>query len=313
VVDFRRDSPYHDRVKAGDPRVSVIIATYNWSSVLPYSIGSALRQTFADFEVLVVGDGCTDDSEAVVRAVGDDRVHWINLESNTRHQSGPNNEGLRRARGEFVAYLGHDDLWLPHHLVCLVDALAAGADLAFGITEVIGPKDSYRVAVPFDLMYTPGTWIPPTGVAHRRRVTESLGGWRHYRDLAVDPEVELWQRMHDAGCAIAFVPRLTAVKFSASERPDSYVHRSYDEQAAWFSRIHGERDVEAVELAMLLTAARRPVWKPYRRLFAELVHETVVRTRRRLPWRAPPPPPPAPPPGQGVDQRRKAKGLEGDA
>jgi len=98
------------------PRVSVIIATYNWSSVLPYSIGSVLRQTMQDFEILVVGDGCTDDSEAVVAAIGDPRIRWFNLPANSGHQSAPNNEGLRQARGELIAYLGHDDLWLPHHL-----------------------------------------------------------------------------------------------------------------------------------------------------------------------------------------------------
>src|SRR3954454_8989205 len=109
------------------PRVTVIIATYNWSSVLPYSIGSVLRQTFTDFELLVVGDGCTDDSEQVVASIDDPRVRWINLPENTRHQSGPNNEGLRQARGELIAYLGHDDLWLPHHLAAHVAAIDASA------------------------------------------------------------------------------------------------------------------------------------------------------------------------------------------
>ena len=75
------------------PRVTIIIATYNWSSVLPYSIGSVLRQTFADFELLVVGDGCTDDSAEVVAAIGDPRVQWINLPENSRHQSGPEQRG----------------------------------------------------------------------------------------------------------------------------------------------------------------------------------------------------------------------------
>ena len=75
------------------PRVTAIIATYNWSSVLRYSVGSVLRQTFTDFELLVVGDGCTDDSAEVVAAMDDPRVRWINLPANTRHQSGPEQRG----------------------------------------------------------------------------------------------------------------------------------------------------------------------------------------------------------------------------
>lgn len=129
------------------PRVSVIITTYNWSSVLPYSIGSVLRQTMADFEVLVVGDGCTDDSERVIAAIGDPRVRWINLPANTKHQSGPNNEGLHQARGEFIAYLGHDDLWLPHHLAVMVGALdATGSDVAHSLN--IGATDALVINCP---------------------------------------------------------------------------------------------------------------------------------------------------------------------
>ena len=122
------------------PRVTVIIPTYNWSSVLPYSIGSVLRQSFTDFELLVVGDGCTDDSEQVVTAITDPRLRWINLPVNDGHQSAPNNEGLRQARGSIIAYLGHDDLWLPHHLEVMVAAIDAGADVAHSIVHMIGAE-----------------------------------------------------------------------------------------------------------------------------------------------------------------------------
>jgi glycosyltransferase involved in cell wall biosynthesis len=55
------------------PRVTVIIPTHNWSTVLPYAINSVLAQTMPDFELIVVGDACTDDSEQVVAAIKDPR------------------------------------------------------------------------------------------------------------------------------------------------------------------------------------------------------------------------------------------------
>src|ERR1051325_532994 len=159
------------------PAVTVIIPTYNWSSVLPHSIGSVLRQTFTDFELLVVGDGCTDDSESVVNRIGDPRVRWMNLPANTGHQSGPNNEALRQARGEIIAYLGHDDLWLPHHLEVLTGGIQAGGDVAYGVMELVNPDGSYAPGWPL-APYKPGMWIPPTGFVHRRSVSEKIGGWR---------------------------------------------------------------------------------------------------------------------------------------
>ncbi len=271
------------------PRVTVIIPTYNWSSVLPYSVGSALRQTFNDFELLVVGDGCTDDSEAVVEAVGDERVRWVNLPANTGHQSGPNNEGLRQARGEFIAYLGHDDLWLPHHLSCVVAALEAGADLAFGITEQIvpggAPGEVSRTPAPARLKYVPGEWMPPTGVAHRRSVTDGVGGWGDYRTLAIDPEADLWLRAYEQGYKFVFVPRLTALKFTASKRPGVYRETPHHEQAEWFERIVNEPALEASELVGLLASAVGvPVWneKPFPQFARDFLSETARRFRVRL-------------------------------
>ncbi|HJQ37126.1 MAG TPA: glycosyltransferase family A protein [Thermoanaerobaculia bacterium] len=220
------------------PRVTVIIPTYNWSTVLPYSIGSVLDQTFTDFELLVIGDGCTDDSEAVVRAIDDPRVRWINI-ARTGHQSGPNNEGLRQARGESIAYLGHDDLWLPHHLATLVAALDAGADLAHSLVALIPPRGRIQVA--------PRAWRPPTSVMHRRGITDRIGGWRDYRELTVTPDGELWNRIEQAGCRIAFVERLTAIKFPAAWRTNVYRRRPCHEQAAWLARIRSEPDLEMLK------------------------------------------------------------------
>jgi glycosyltransferase involved in cell wall biosynthesis len=281
------------------PRVTVIVPTYNYSSVLPYSIGSAVRQTFTDFELIVVGDGCTDDSERVVTAIGDPRVRWTNLPANAGHQSVPNNEGLRLARGDIIAYLGHDDLWLPHHLESSVRALDdSTADVAYALVACVGPEG--RFVLPSIPKPERGLYSPPSGMVHRHHVTERIGPWRDYRGLRTSPDVELWRRAAEAGCRFTFVPRLTAVKFPASWRSGVYRSRPCHEQAAWLARIDGEPDLEARELAKIVADAR-PNTVSYRELVRQLVRETFTRMRRpsALPWRR----------GGNIDAMRHYKGL----
>lgn len=285
------------------PRVTIIIATWNWSEVLPFSIGSALLQTFADFELLVVGDGCTDDSERVVAGIGDPRVRWINLPENSGHQSAPNSEGLRQARGEIVAYLGHDDLWLPHHLDCLVGAIDEGADLAYGIVRIVTP-DSADDGCFIWPNYDPGDCLPPTSVVHRRALAAAAGGWPDYRALTCDPETELWRRFHQAGARIRFVPRLTAVKLPAANRRNVYRERPCHEQAAWLERIRST-DVEAEELASNLVATHaRAKPKPYGALLREVARRGAAGLLARLRRKR------APGPGEALARRRLYKGLD---
>ena len=290
------------------PRVTIIMATWNWSEVLPYSIGSVLLQTFRDFELLVVGDGCTDDSESVVATVGDSRVRWINLPTNSGHQSAPNNEGLRQARGELIAYLGHDDLWLPHHLACLVQAIGQGADLAYGIVRNVTLAEDDGCLISPD--YFPGDWLPPTSVLHRKSLFTKAGGWPDYRSLDGEPEAELWRRFSDAGAQIRFVPRLTAIKLPAAARANVYLERPCHEQAAWLDRIRS-RDVEAEELAANLVARARAAPRRYSALLRQVARRGAVGMLARLRRKLRPTTP-----GDAVNSRRLYKGLEsrgGDA
>jgi glycosyltransferase involved in cell wall biosynthesis len=283
------------------PKVTIVMATYNWSGVLPYSIGSALGQRFTDFELIVVGDGCTDDSEQVVDSVGDKRVRWIDLPANSGHQSAPNNAGIEAARGALIAYLGHDDLWLPHHLEAMVAAIEAGADMAYGITNRILPAGD-RDDDPACHISWPGAWVPPSSVVHRRSLIDEVGGWRDYRALKVNPESDLWCRFRAAGARIEFVPRLSAIKFPASKRRDVYRDRPSDEQAAWWARIRDEQDFEAGELARLLAASvARNREKPYGELLADVLRRTAAGIARRLAGTRP---------GATIEDVRLFKGLE---
>jgi len=236
------------------PTVTVITATYNWSSVLRYSIASVLGQTFQDFEHLVIGDGCTDDSAEVVAACGDPRVKWHNLPANSGSQSIPNNTGISMARGRYIAYLGHDDVWHPRHLEYLVAAMDAGAEFAHSLLVSYGAPGTGTLNI--GGIYTPerrakGTMpAPPSCIMHRRDLVEEIGGWREYRTIDSAPDTEFVGRWRDR--SIVVVPHLTAFKFPSSKRKNSYVEKPSFEQAEMLRRIGEEPDFLERELTHIV-------------------------------------------------------------
>ena len=99
--------------------ISIVIATYNRSNVLRYAIETVLFQSYKNWELIIVGDCCTDDTDEVIGSFQHDRIRFINLEKNIGEQSGPNNHGVSSANGSFIAFLNHDDLWFQNHLELL--------------------------------------------------------------------------------------------------------------------------------------------------------------------------------------------------
>src|SRR5690242_87460 len=102
------------------PLVSVIIATYNRSQPLGHAVQSVLDSTFTDWELIVIGDSCTDDTAQCMAAYTDARIRFVNLPDRCGDQSGPNNHGVAISRGRYLAFLNHDDYYLPDHLATCV-------------------------------------------------------------------------------------------------------------------------------------------------------------------------------------------------
>lgn len=114
------------------PRVSVVMPAYNAGRYLAESIESVRAQTYVDWELLVVDDGSADDTGEVARrfAETDARVRYARRPNGG--QAAARNTGLREAKGELIAFLDADDLWLPGKLSAQIAVMEeTGVDLVY--------------------------------------------------------------------------------------------------------------------------------------------------------------------------------------
>ncbi len=254
--------------QAGEaPRVSVVIATFNRARMLRCALTSALNQNFPALEILVAGDACTDDSESVVTGFGDPRVRWTNRTTRCGSQWGPNNDAIAHARGEYVAFLGHDDLWMPWHLRTLAPILDAGADVAHAIAALVGP-DGVRdaIAAPPRGEGYETSFIPPSTWLIRRDVLTAVGGFRDHNRTTCGTDFDLLRRVSRGGYDIRCSPRLGALKFP-SHWWRAYAAGAIVPQESWLDAIAAdasslERDV--VTRALMASASATPHADPAR-------------------------------------------------
>jgi glycosyltransferase involved in cell wall biosynthesis len=200
------------------PEVTVITATYNNSRTLYYSLKSLLTQTFKDFEAWIIGDGCTDDSEKIVMSFSDDRLNWFNRESNSGSQGAPNNEGLRRAKGKFIAYLGHDDLWFPWHLSDLLSFIRkTNADFVHPLSAMYGPCGLVHTVGPPGAGKTyENHFVFPSSWLHKRNIIDDCGEWGNHLRLNRVVDMDFQRRVYLAGKQILFYPQLSLLKFPSA-------------------------------------------------------------------------------------------------
>lgn len=220
TIDAARFPDSHDSAQANAsayldrPKVSIVIPVYNGANYLAEAIDSALAQTYANFEVIVVNDG-SDDGGATARIAQGygNRIRYF--EKSNGGVASALNLGIAAMRGEFFSWLSHDDLYHPEKVACSIDALRAAGrpSLAFcdfayfneggeTLHEVRydGGKECER---PIDALlggrFNGCTFLIP------RRTLEDLGGFRE--GLPTTQDYELWFRITDR-LPFIHVPRL---------------------------------------------------------------------------------------------------------
>ena len=127
------------------PKVSVIIATYNRADLLPRAVSSTLDQTYSDFELIIVDDCSSDDTQEVALTFTDPRIRVIRHETNLG-AAAARNTGIAHARGEYIAFLDDDDECMPNRLADQVSVLDSNPDvgMVYGWIEEINDTTGAR-------------------------------------------------------------------------------------------------------------------------------------------------------------------------
>ena len=141
------------------PFVSVIMPAYNSAAFVEDAINSVLKQTYTNFELIVINDCSTDTTaDTILRiAATDDRIRFFENEKNSG-VSFTRNFGISKADGEYVAFLDSDDMWREDKLQKQIDLLAAHPDAVIAYTassfiDYSGKPYNYIMAAELQMTY----------------------------------------------------------------------------------------------------------------------------------------------------------------
>jgi glycosyltransferase involved in cell wall biosynthesis len=188
------------------PEVSVLIPSFNHAHYLVHALQSVISQSFSDWEVIVIDDGSTDDTQKVAAQFDDPRIRYIYQEN--QGLSAARNTGLREANSETIALLDADDTWQEDYLEKMLaplenqpEAVAAycgfqyidenGQDVGIPSIKVV-PPDEFR-----EYFAANGNWLVPSGVVFRKVVAQEEGCFDE--SLRAVEDAYLWSKMSHQG------------------------------------------------------------------------------------------------------------------
>lgn len=190
-------------------RISVVLPVYNRSSYVGEAIESVLAQTLPPDELIVVDDGSTDDSLAVIESFARPSLHVIRQEN--AGIGAARNRGLAAATGDLIAFIDSDDLWERDKLELQVEVLRECDEfqLVFGhLVEFLSPDRAAELSGSLRVGTDPVPGLIAVTLLARRTAVERIGPFDE--KLRVGEFVEWMARAHDLGFASRMLPQIVA-------------------------------------------------------------------------------------------------------
>lgn len=178
---------------------SIVIPTYNRADFISKAILSALAQTYLNYEIIVVDDGSSDNTEEVVRGIKSAKLTYIKKKNEERAVA--RNTGARLAKGEYITFFDSDDLLYPHHLQTAYDFIQQkqapeffhlGYDIKTPEGNLIGKVDNLKGNLNEQII--DGNILSCNGVFVRKNIIQKHP-FNEDRALSASEDWELWLRL----------------------------------------------------------------------------------------------------------------------
>jgi hypothetical protein len=196
------------------PLVSVVIPTYNRARLLSErAVPSILNQTCQDFEIVIVGDHCTDDTKELLTKLGDDRIKFYNLPKRGKYPEAPDkrwcvagavpaNECLRLAKGNWIASLDDDDEFSSDHLEVLLDyAQRHKLEMVYGVVQMEIEPGKWSNLGSYPLEWGHISRMASLYHSRLKFFKYDTQAWKNEEPA----DWNLWRHMKEAGVRIGFV------------------------------------------------------------------------------------------------------------
>ena len=198
------------------PLISVVIPTYNHGHLFPRALQSVMEQTYPNWEVIVIDNHSTDNTTEVLRNFGDPRITTVKIHNNGVIAAS-RNMGVRRGKGEWVAFLDSDDWWLPDKLQLCMNIANGQTALIYHDLEIITNQPqllrrkkikSWQVTSPvvIDLLLK-GNAIANSSVVVRRNWLEQIGGIAENKDMIASEDYNTWLRIAQLTEKLVYLPK----------------------------------------------------------------------------------------------------------
>ena len=187
-----------------EPLVSVIVTTFNRADLLCETLDSILNQTYTNFELILVDDGSTDKTEEVVKKYTDHRLHYFKT-VNWGGPARPRNIGIKKAKGDYIAFCDDDDIWKNNKLEMQLDIIINNnAGLCFcnhykidQNGNIIGAgkvKNKYKNPT-FTNFFLSGGYIMNSSVIIKSQCIDDVGYQNESTEMVAIEDSEYWGRI----------------------------------------------------------------------------------------------------------------------